>query len=104
MGFEEREMKEELEKLAALNEEVASLEKQIARIHEDVVSKYAPVKEGDVIEINGHSHNGKKMLVEKVVFRRCWGRYEFYARGPVLKKDGTPGQNWGEWAQQVARD
>lgn len=94
-------MKEELKKLAELNEEIASLEKQIGRIKENVAIKYAPVKVGEIIYTNGYTHKGKKIVVEQVVFRSRFGRYEFCARGPVLKKDGSPGLIWGDWRKLV---
>lgn len=94
-------MEEELEQLKRKQAEIAKIEKQISSMKEEIVSKYAPVKEGDIVDVTGYSFNGKKMRVEKVVLKESFRAYEFCARGTVLKKDGTLGSGRGEWRQII---
>ena len=73
--------------------EIQTLKEAIKEVQQYMVENFAPFKVGDDIEINGFSHKGKLMRVEKV---RCHlsihtEKLHFSAFGKVLKKDGTPG-------------
>ena len=69
------------------------------------VDKHHPLKIGDIVEVTGWSHKGKKMMVDqrKVVlwtlsFKNNW---EWTATGRVIKKNGEPGVHIGEWERHV---
>lgn len=76
-------------------DELRKARSKFSRTQKDLsksLSLYGPVKIGDVVEVNGHSHIGKKMTVDRVVIRMGLGeRAEIVAIGFVHKKDGTPG-------------
>ena len=56
-----------------------------------------PVKIGDVVEVTGFPHKGKKMIVVRVFIRRDYfDGIGVKAIGKVLKADGTPGKNQAE--------
>ena len=59
-----------------------------------VKDQFSPFKVGEVCEINGYSHRGKTMRIKAVYFSdRSFGRekYEFTAKGVVIKGDGSDG-------------
>ena len=56
--------------------------------------QFSPFKVGEICEVNGFSHRGKKMRIHSVFlsterFQRA--RFEFTATGVVIKADGTDG-------------
>ena len=60
----------------------------------DKLSKFCPVKVGDITEVNDWSHNGKKMRVTSCSFLPeppTWKHEgcQFLCHGVVLKKDGS---------------
>ena len=70
------------------------------RRHKDTLSKLmdklaqqlCPHKVGDIIEIEGYSHTGKMMIVDKIT-SPSWPTYEWRVVGRVIKKDGDPSLN-----------
>ncbi|MCP4700471.1 MAG: hypothetical protein GY862_27005 [Gammaproteobacteria bacterium] len=89
--------------LEILKAELAEIEKRIKaeqEIRGDVMAKLAelcPVKIGDVVEVNGWTFRGKKMLVDDVCYyTRTHRSTTWKCSGPILKADGTPGKNRGE--------
>lgn len=67
-----------------------------------LVESDCPVKVGDIVEINGFSHRGKSILVDRVNVRNNWKTiFAFIASGKVIKKSGEPGSQRGEWTQEI---
>ena len=68
-------------------------------------AKESPVQPGDIVKVNGYSYRGKEMRIKEVTVKRRWGdRYEFYAKGPIIKADGTESLNSGEWTHPIDLD
>jgi len=85
--------------------EVEERKKKIEEIEaelEEIKSQWAktcPVVIKDAITLtdeNSYTYIGKKMEVRQISIQRRWKDWGFKLRGPLLKKDGTPGENWGE--------
>lgn len=57
----------------------------------------SPVKIGDIVEANGYSYTGKKMVVERLWFTITgWKGDGIMAKGPIIKADGSPSLNEGD--------
>lgn len=54
------------------------------------IAHAGPIKLGDIVDITGFSHRGKKMIVDHLWIVDDWD-VGVKAKGRVLKKDGTPG-------------
>ena len=60
------------------------------------------VQPGDIVTVNGYAHKGKQFQVERVFVREeYFGGLWYTAVGPILKKDGTPGLQRGEWRKFI---
>jgi hypothetical protein len=64
----------------------------------DALDAYAiqmcPHKVGDIIDCQGWSHKGKKMIVDSITrtkYRGRWTKEKWRVMGRILKKDGTIG-------------
>lgn len=69
---------------------------RINEIEEHMAATLCPVKIGDVVESNGSSYAGIKMLVDsvRVSYNASWTKRKpitFAVCGPMYKKDGTLG-------------
>ncbi len=62
---------------------INSLDKEMAIV--------GPIKIGDIVDVTGYSHHGKKMIIDYLWISNGWDGVGIRARGRVLKKDGTPG-------------
>ena len=93
------------EQLQRLANQVATknlLNDAISRQKDIIASEFCPVKVGDRVEVNGYSHRGKHMVVLGVAIKYI-GRntIRFVAHGNILKKDGFPGEQIGEWHSEM---
>ena len=71
-------------------------DKEIDRISKVMAQKFCPIKIGDIVTVNDFTHTGKQMQVKTVAVMRRWGEvHGFHARGPIIRKDGTPGVQFG---------
>lgn len=82
---------------------IEEIDEKVTKLREEqdalksVLVEACPIKEGDVVEVNGYSYNGKKMKVTSVrLSLRNSGperklRVSFMVYGLVLKADDTPG-------------
>lgn len=62
----------------------------------------APAKIGDIIEVTGYSFRGKQMQVARIfLVQHSPTRWVWRLSGPVLKKDGTPGNQTGETSYEI---
>jgi len=59
-----------------------------------------PLKIGDIVDVTGWSHKGKKMIVDRRWVVECFG-WEWRASGRVIKKNGEPGAYVGDWTKLV---
>lgn len=75
--------------------ELAQQEKQKAV--EAFIEEHHPHKVGDVVTVNGYTHTGKQMQIERVSYSISFFRGGFRATGKVIKKDGTLSKQRGEW-------
>jgi hypothetical protein len=91
-------MQFDLNDISLLDDQLVALNKSIREARDAFCAKHCTVKVGDIITVNGYSHEGKKMEVYSVFCKKEWHpkTYKFYAKGLVLKADGTPGKNKGE--------
>jgi len=57
-----------------------------------------PFKIGDVIDVKGYVHKGKKMRVEKIYVVHSWIglTYRLFATGPLILKSGVESKIIGE--------
>ena len=96
--------------LIAIMEEIKGIEAQVKAAHVEIeglidsTNKYCPVKIGDIVDVTGYSHNGKKMIINGITFchKSDGGYYGIWMEdvgwmisGKVIRKDGTPGSQTG---------
>lgn len=85
-----KERNAKLDEIDQLKAEIADLEAQMVRLCFDL-------KPGTRIPVNDHL--AETMLVQDVYLFHAWGRHPaFGARGPLIKKDGTPSKRDGHVA------
>ena len=62
-----------------------------------IAEQMCPYNVGDIIDIVGYSHNGKKGVVKHISnssgYCCCYSDETWYVRGVVLKKDGSESKN-----------
>ena len=90
----------ELEKLQAelkaIDDEVKAVQSKRGAVR-DRLATLCPIQIGDVVECNGFSHTGKKMVVEHVSYKpMSWSKSLWVCSGTILKKDGSPSKHVGE--------
>lgn len=84
-----------LNELEQLRQKMVEAKKEF----DDAANKYAidncGNKWGDVVEVTGYSHKGKKMVIDNVFITIDFWKKEYYAvvSGSVLKADGSAGKN-----------
>ena len=78
-----------------LQEEIKHKQSQIENNRREW-TKEGPYQPGDIVEVNGFAHTGKRMIVDTVKVREHYSGWRFEASGRVLNKDGQPGKNVGE--------
>lgn len=87
-----------LSRIEAVYAQIDELRSKRKGLVKDYISKHCPVKVGDTVIVNGYRHEGKKLMVKEVFFRRnSRGEYFFKAIGNIVKKDGTKSGYRGEW-------
>ena len=96
-------MKDFAEGIALLAEQARIIETanaERARLKQEMVERFSPVKIGEIVTANsGFAHQGKRMMVTAITVRdksSYRGEVGFIATGKALKKDGTPGENAAE--------
>lgn len=89
--------------LAVCIREVETAAERLKEAKARIIEERCPIKIGDVVETNGYSHKGKRFRVEHIIAkdRLTWKQdgdheFEFRATGPIIKKNGEPGQQHGE--------
>jgi len=60
-----------------------------------------PLSVGDIVNVTGYSHTGKQMCVDRIEVHQGYSGWKWYASGKIIKLDGTPGFNFGEWTQKI---
>ena len=86
------------ERLHQLDNQQKLLREKRDQLISQWIKAESPHQLGDIIEVTGFAHQGKKMVVEGIWIREKFmhdGSYEFVYTGTVLKKDGTKGQRRG---------
>jgi hypothetical protein len=87
----------DIENLITLISEKQRAIEAVSKQKDLIVHRYSPIKIGDIIDVNGYSFSGKKMVVDSIYFRPDrWRNTLFVAKGAVLKKDKTRGAHTGE--------
>lgn len=87
---------EDYKKLLELEAAVEEARKTLDAHRRYLTARYAPVEEGDVIEVNDFSYRGKPMRVRDVSFSSRYGGRSFRAVGGLINKDGLPGSREGQ--------
>lgn len=64
-------------------------------LRESFAKQECPLRNGDIVECCGYSHNGKMMRVERIGPPKWGGDEGWQVSGPVLKKDGTDSAHSG---------
>jgi hypothetical protein len=90
--------KKQLEEIDGL---IQGLKKERYGVLDQWIEEECPVKVGDTVRVNGYAHRGKMMVVRSVRIKEWASKYEWSVIGPIIKKDGTPGQQDGEWRQDI---
>ncbi len=75
-----------------------SLQEQTKDFNFEII-RITKLKNGDVVRVNGYSFHGAKMKIERFSVRQGLFEddlFEVFAKGSILRKDGTPGKNEGE--------
>lgn len=76
--------------LDAADEAVQAATEQQKRIYAQWAEANSPVRPSDVVEWNGYSHSGERVLVRHATPCRFWGGERgMKILGMVLKKDGS---------------
>ena len=103
MGLQKRIMEEDLQKLAELISAREKLIKDVINHCVDICSRYCPVSVGDIVKVTGYAFNGKFMEVDYITFKKHWlkEKHCFFATGKLLKVDGKPGLQNGEWESDM---
>lgn len=93
-------MDDYLEQIMDIETKIEELKQKLADTKEEWCKNEHPLKIGDEVEVTGYSHTGKKMRVDYLnVIKQGWNKkYVFMATGVVFKKDGSEGQQRGEWS------
>jgi hypothetical protein len=102
--MEER-MSDELIDVVRAQKDLVEARERLKDAEQAAIAALCPVKIGDRVQANGYSHTGKPMEIRRIFYQegcdKIDGRFvstaRFVAHGPVLKKDGTPGLNDGEY-------
>lgn len=89
---------QKMQELAELKGELRQVQQKIRDLEQRIIDEHVPVKTGEVVEVNGYSHRGKKMVVTRISPRHSHKNFEYVARGQILKADGTQGVNVGEYS------
>ena len=91
-----------INEINVIDEKIKELSSDRKKLIGKWIESSHPLKIGDVVEVNGYSYQGKLMEVEKlgVEYDRFEG-WTWTATGKVLKKNGEPGLNRGEWSKRV---
>ena len=80
----------DIETLKILEKAVVTAQAIRSVARDEFAVEHTKLKIGDTVTVTGHSHNGKPMIVEKILFRDDWQSGKgVVAWGSVLKKDGT---------------
>lgn len=74
---------------------------EISKIRSEIVKKFCPFKEGDIVTVTGSVHTGKKMLVPNLAHVMCSDNGVFSVYGRVLRADGAPGLQKGRHSALV---
>jgi hypothetical protein len=83
----------ELEKLKELKSaEYAAAKKALSDAQDELAIQLCPHKVGDIVECDGYSHKGKKMVVREIKKPRWSYRSSWAVSGFVLKSDGSEGK------------
>lgn len=84
-------------KLAALHNAAIDA-RTLLNLHlEECIAQEAPAKPGDIVTVTGYSFQGKRMQVKTLhLSLSARGLPTWHAHGPVLKKNGLPGEQIGE--------
>lgn len=92
-----RDLRIALDRLDAAETILLDAQNMVTRARRDIVDAFCTIKIGDVVPVNGYSHHGKMMKVERLSLQQTHSREQYFkAWGTVLKKDGTLSVNKGE--------
>ena len=103
---------ENVKEVNAILDEVRNIDKQIDATRDERKTlladaiQFAPFKMGDRLTVNTYAYKGKTFVVDRIVLNPTYYRHgvpEWKATGFVLKKDGKPGANRGEYKVEVVR-
>lgn len=89
-----------LEQIIDIETEIKELKQKLKDTKEEWCKNEHPLKIGDEVEVTGYSYKGKKMRIDHlgVIKQLLWSeKHVFVATGVILKKDGSKGQQRGEW-------
>lgn len=64
---------------------------------EDAIRNELPFRVGSIVEIAGYAFSGRKMVVNRIQFRRKMRGYVIIVTGDVLKKDGKVGKQYTDF-------
>lgn len=90
-----------IDRIEDIDAQIKLLQVQRAELIDEFAGRECSIKVGTTVTVNGYSHRGKKMMVRKICVERDFRGYRFKATGSVIKKDGEPGHQAGEWTQGI---
>lgn len=98
-------MSEELKKVIQAQRALKAAKEKLTDAERSAISTLCPVKVGDRVKANGYAYDGKLMEIERIRYNEgcdeIGGRFvstaRFIAEGKILRKDGKPSLNNGEY-------
>lgn len=98
-------MSDELMTLILAQQLLKDAQQRLKDAEQAAIAALCPVKIGDRVEANGYVHKGKLIEIRRIAYREGLDKIDgkfvatarFEAFGQILKKDGTPGLNGGEY-------
>ena len=83
-------MSKNLEEVQKIDKDIEKLQQLKKAAKEKYLEEICPFKLADEITVTGHSHRGKKMIVDVRYMKESWkGEYYWVVRGYIVKKDGS---------------
>lgn len=91
---------EKMDEIKDIDARIDSLQGMRKVLLNEWASENCPYAVGDIVDIRGYSHTGKKCRVDKIGCKKDFrDRYQWTVRGTVILKDGTAGKNIVDWDQ-----
>ncbi len=112
MGAEDHKPTKVVESMRTKLEEIKELDAKIESLHESrklLLSEWAaeacPYAVGDIVEVRGYSHIGKKCRIDRVGWTHGYSEgYQWKVIGTLILKDGSLGKITVDWTECQAKE